>query len=177
MIFAAVFIIAACFALGALLGAPYLPIFDRDAAAAMELAGVGEGTSVLDLGSGDGRILRAAARRGATAAGFEVNPIMFLISLILCWRWRRQLKVRLGNYWTANWPPADVISVFSTQRAMAKLQHELEQRLKAPTTVVSYVFEFSGHRPVRRNRNIFVYRIKPLANRTRPGRASSTVNP
>jgi SAM-dependent methyltransferase len=41
--------------------------------AALDLAGVGPGVHVLDLGCGDGQVLLAAARRGATVAGVEAD--------------------------------------------------------------------------------------------------------
>lgn len=40
----------------------------------LDMAGVGPGDFVIDLGSGDGRIVIAAARRGARALGVEYNP-------------------------------------------------------------------------------------------------------
>ena len=53
--------------LGVFTGAPYVPT-ERDRVERMlELAGVESGTMLADLGSGDGRILIAAARRGAQA--------------------------------------------------------------------------------------------------------------
>ena len=45
-------------------------------AAALDLAEVGEGTRFLDLGCGDGRVLVAAARRGAEVRGVEIDPAM-----------------------------------------------------------------------------------------------------
>ncbi len=41
---------------------------------ALELAGVGDGTHVVDLGCGDGQVLLAAARLGATVGGIEADP-------------------------------------------------------------------------------------------------------
>jgi SAM-dependent methyltransferase len=40
----------------------------------MRLAEVGPGDTLVDLGSGDGRIVIAAARRGATAFGVDLDP-------------------------------------------------------------------------------------------------------
>lgn len=42
--------------------------------AALDLAGVGPGTRLVDLGCGDGQVLLAAAERGATVAGIEADP-------------------------------------------------------------------------------------------------------
>jgi SAM-dependent methyltransferase len=47
---------------------------DRVTEAMLDLAAVKPGDRVIDLGSGDGRIVIAAARRGADALGVEIDP-------------------------------------------------------------------------------------------------------
>ena len=51
---------------------------ERDVRAAMELAGVERGDRLIDLGSGDGRIVIAAAKRGADALGIELDPSLVI---------------------------------------------------------------------------------------------------
>lgn len=46
----------------------------------LDIAGVGPGDFVVDLGSGDGRIVIEAAKRGATAVGIEYNPDLVKLS-------------------------------------------------------------------------------------------------
>ena len=46
----------------------------------MEMAHVGPGDMVMDLGSGDGRNIIAAAKRGARGVGVEYNPDMVALS-------------------------------------------------------------------------------------------------
>ncbi|MGH8709353.1 MAG: class I SAM-dependent methyltransferase, partial [Burkholderiales bacterium] len=46
----------------------------------MRLAQVGPGDTLIDLGSGDGRIVIAAARRGARALGVELEPELVRIA-------------------------------------------------------------------------------------------------
>ena len=48
--------------------------------AMLEMAKVKEGDKLVDLGSGDGRIAIAAAKRGAQAMGIEYNPKMVEVS-------------------------------------------------------------------------------------------------
>ena len=45
-------------------------------AAMLDLARVGPGDRLIDLGSGDGRIVLAAAQRGAIAVGVEIDPAL-----------------------------------------------------------------------------------------------------
>ena len=54
---------------------PFITTPDRVTLAMLELAGVGPGDHVIDLGSGDGRIVVTAARRfGASGLGVEIVP-------------------------------------------------------------------------------------------------------
>ena len=49
----------------------------------LDLAKVTPGDLVMDLGSGDGRMVIAAARRGARAIGVEYNPEMVIHASIV----------------------------------------------------------------------------------------------
>jgi SAM-dependent methyltransferase len=53
---------------------PYITTPDNVTAAMLDIAGVKAGDHLIDLGSGDGRIVIAAARRGATGLGVEIDP-------------------------------------------------------------------------------------------------------
>jgi len=67
----------------------------------MKLLDPKKGEKIVDLGSGNGKILFEIAARGATAYGYEINPL-------LVWRTRWQAK-RLGIdknvkvYWKSFW--------------------------------------------------------------------------
>lgn len=51
----------------------FVPSDDATVSAIMALADLRPGDRLIDLGSGDGRILRAAVARGATAVGYEID--------------------------------------------------------------------------------------------------------
>lgn len=150
-------LVVGCFGLGAFLGAPFLPILGRDGHAALDLAGLKSGETLIDLGSGDGRLLLVAAERGAYAIGYEINPLLYLWSLMRCLRHRDKIKIHLGDFWHTKLPPADVIYVFLIKRYTARLDAKLKADLKSPTRVVSYVFELP-RQPLKRTRNTFLYR-------------------
>ena len=59
------------FALPALIGAPYVPSRSREVQRLFaEALPIGKGDVVLDIGSGDGVVLMAAAQQGARAIGY-----------------------------------------------------------------------------------------------------------
>jgi predicted RNA methylase len=53
---------------------PFVPTPQEVVDKMIELAGVKKGDTVYDLGSGDGRIVITAAKKGARAVGFEIDP-------------------------------------------------------------------------------------------------------
>ena len=52
---------------------PFVPTPQEVVDKMIELAGVKKGDVVYDLGSGDGRIVITAAKKGAGAVGFEID--------------------------------------------------------------------------------------------------------
>ena len=62
-------------------GAIYYPSSDPQIATMLDLAQIKKGERAVDIGSGDGRIVRALARAGAHAHGYELNPFLVF------WSW------------------------------------------------------------------------------------------
>lgn len=145
-----------CFGAGALFGAPYLPARRVDIEAALDLAELKKGETLIDLGSGDGVVLLAAAKRGAYAIGYEVNPLLYLWSLARTRTYRSHITIHLKNYWRVKLPVADVIYAFLITRRMRQLDTKLRAELQQPTRVVSYVFELPL-KPAKQTSNTYLY--------------------
>jgi SAM-dependent methyltransferase len=148
------------FAVAAVTGAPWLPTMRREAEAALDLAQLKPGQTIIDLGSGDGRLLAAAARRGYRAIGYEINPFMYLVSLIVTRRYRRLVTIRLADFWHVPLPPADAIYVFLIQRLMPRLDAKLTRELTQPTLVISFVFAIPDRQPTVTTKNTYLYQYK-----------------
>lgn len=129
-----------------LFGAPYVPTSRERVREMLALAGLRPGETFVDLGSGDGRLVIAAAKAGARAEGWEVNPYLWLWS-----RWMisraglgERAKVHLGSYWDDSMGHADVVSLFLITQQMEKMQEKLLRELQPGSRVVSYAFTFPG---------------------------------
>jgi hypothetical protein len=138
-------------------GAPYVPVLKRDHEALLKLADLKPGQTLIDLGAGDGYLLRAAARRGIRGIGYEINPVMVIVAKILCFRHRKLVQVHLADFWHLATPPGDAIYVFLIPRLMSKLDHKLAAEIKRPTKVISYAFEIPGKQPKLATANAFLY--------------------
>lgn len=128
-----------CFGLGAFLGAPFVPTHRRSTKQALDLLDLEPGQRLLDLGSGSGTLLVAAAKRGLIVTGIEINPVLWFIATIRLWRYRGRAKIILGNYWRTSWPMADGIYVFLIGHYMERLGRRLH-KLQHPAVVVSNIF-------------------------------------
>lgn len=149
--------IALAFAIPGISAAPYVPILGRDVNKLLDLSEIKSGQTLIDLGSGDGYLLRGAARRGVKCIGYEINPVMVIISKILCFRYRKLITIHLANFWDTKLPPADAIYVFLMPGAMDHLDRKLGSEVKQKTTVVSYAFQIPGRKIIRQTQNSFVY--------------------
>jgi hypothetical protein len=144
-------------------GAPYVPSRRRYVARAFEHYDVGKRDVVVDLGSGDGLVLRQAALRGARAIGFELNPLLVLLSR---WLSGPRAKVVLANFWHAALPDdTTLIYVFGaphySRRLLRRLQKEVTRRGR-PLRVLCYGSPLPGTTPDSTFEAYFMYTLVPL---------------
>ena len=129
----------------------YVPTPDTVVAAMLKLAAVREGDTVYDLGSGDGRIVLAAARdRGARAVGIEIDPALVEQSqkAIVAAGLTNRASVRRGDIFKQDLTPATVITLFLQPHLNAQLRPQLE-KCRRGTRIVSHQFSMPGAMPVK----------------------------
>lgn len=159
IIFALILILALGFGVAVLFGAPYLPIFNRDVEKLLDMLGPGEGKTLVDLGCGDGRVLLAAAKRGYSAVGYEINPMMWAIARVRTWRQKDKISVKFSNYWSTDLGGYEVVFTFLIDHFMQKLEAKLVHELKPGAVLISYVFELPSKKPWRKTKNASLYRF------------------
>lgn len=130
-----------------LIGAGYDPTPTKYVCRMLELAEINEDDIVYDLGSGDGRILIAAARvYGARAVGIEADPSRFIYSWlnILVSGQVKRARVKFGNLFKKNISDATIVTLFLFRPTNNKLKSKLLRELKPGTRIVSYIWTFEG---------------------------------
>jgi protein-L-isoaspartate O-methyltransferase len=153
-------LIVLCFGLVVLVGAPYVPTLKPQVAAALELAGLKRGQTMLELGCGDGKVLIAAARQGITITGYELNPLLAAIAWLRTLRYRRQVTVIWGDFWRKDWPPADAVFTFLLPKYMEKLDKKLARYGHKPVKLVSFAFRIPGKRASAQKSNVYLYEYR-----------------
>ncbi len=150
-------LLAFCFSVVLLVGAPYMPTLRKQIELAFELAKLKPGDTIIELGCGDGRVLVEAAKQGLNSVGYELNPLLFVYAWARTRKYGHRVKVVYGDFWRKKWPPADAIYVFLLPRLMSKLEARIAEVEPANHKVISFAFTFPVHKPVAQNRGVFLY--------------------
>jgi hypothetical protein len=124
---------------------------DDVVAAMLELAEVTAEDTVYDLGAGDGRIVIAAARRGARAVGIEIVPELVDLAneSIRTAGLAAQAKVRRGDLFKQYLSPATLITMYLKPHCNTQLRPQLEKH-RPGTRIVSHMFSMPSARPARK---------------------------
>lgn len=141
-------------------GPPYVPTKAEVAAVMLELLGPSEGRTVMDLGSGDGRLLIAAARAGCRAVGYELNLPLVFWSRFRAWRsgLGRRVTVRWANFWKADLSSVDVVMIFGFSTMMDRLARKFSDELRPGCSVICERYRLPGWRPVAERAGVYLYR-------------------
>lgn len=131
--------------------APYYPTPETIVEEMLKLVGLKAGEKMFDLGSGDGRIVIAAAKKGADSVGVEFDEDLYKRSSAKIKALGLEKKARIihGDMLKQNYSSADVLTVYLLPVSNDKMRPLLEEQLKKGTRIVAHDFEFSGWNPVK----------------------------
>lgn len=139
-----------------------MPIHKERLARAIELVKLGPGQKTVDLGSGDGRILIAVAKKGAQAYGFELNPFLVL-------RAKRKIKkeglqnlafCQWRSFWSQDLSSFDVVFIYGISHIMKWLEKKLQRELKPGAKVVAFIFPLPHWKVKEQENGIYIYVVR-----------------
>ena len=111
----------------------------------LQLASLRRGETLFDLGAGDGRIMIDAVRRfGAKAVGVEIDPERISRIRERLAATVTQAELIEGDLFQVDLSSADVIAIYLSDSANAKLAPKLKDELKAGARVVSLDYKLPG---------------------------------
>ena len=158
MILLVICLILICFGGVLLYGAPYVPTLNKQQIIALQMLDLKPGQTLLELGCGDARMLKLAAKQGVKGVGYELNPIVYIVAKINTWRYRSLVTIKLGNFWAVNWPQSDGIYVFLLDRFMKKLNNKvIQQYNNKHVKLVSYSFNIPNKKPTKIQDGLYLY--------------------
>ncbi len=149
---------------------PYVPTPYEAVESMLDLAQVGSDDVLYDLGSGDGRIVIAAAQRGAKAVGVELDTALVLQS-------RKNAEAKdvseltefyQQDLFETDFSEATVVTMYLLPSINAELRPRLLSQLKPGSRIVSYSFDMDGWEPDHKE----VVGVRPIYLWTVPTKAS-----
>jgi cyclopropane fatty-acyl-phospholipid synthase-like methyltransferase len=136
----------------------------------LEMAKIKPGETVYDLGSGDGRIVIAAAGKyKANAIGVEISPKLVASTTADIERAGLTEKARIiqGDVFQTDFTGADVVTMYLDSQSNARLKPRLEKFLKPGARVVSHDYSVPGWKATRvektdgrQEHTIYLYEIR-----------------
>lgn len=130
--------------------APFVPTPPGVVTAMLTVARVGPDDVVYDLGSGDGRIVIAAARAfGARAVGIERNPVLVKEAREAAERSGVAARVRFieQDFFQADLREATVVTLYLLPTVNLKIRDKLRSELRRGTRVVSHYYAMGDWLP------------------------------
>lgn len=125
----------------------------------VERSGLKPGMKMVDLGSGDGRIVIAFAQAGIEAHGYEINPLLIWLSR---WKIRKtgltdKAFIHKQSVFTVDVSPYDCVVVFLVPPMLRKLEQSFAKQIKPSAIVFSNAFAFPNMTSQERDRNWSIY--------------------
>jgi SAM-dependent methyltransferase len=114
--------------------------------AMLDLANVRAGDRLIDLGSGDGRIVLAAAQRGAIAVGIEIDANLVERSRESARRLRLEDRATFvtQDLFETDFSGADVVTLYLLPDVNRRLQPRLLSTLKPGARIVSHDYDLGA---------------------------------
>lgn len=140
-------------------GGPYVPTRNEDVDKMISLAQLRPEDTVVDLGSGDGRIVIAAAKAGVKdALGIEINGALVKSSRIAAKRLGLEnARFEARSFWDADVSDRTVIFLYQVPYTMKRLETKLRNELPAGARIISNDFRFVDWKPELEEEHVRVY--------------------
>jgi predicted RNA methylase len=150
------------------MGAFYVPTSNKIIDEILKNAGLKKGQLFFDLGSGDGRVVRAAVKKyQVRGVGIEINPLLILVSWILAKMEKlNNIEFRRENLFATDIKNADVIFVFLMPETLKSLKSKIINECQKEVLFISHGFVVEGWEKYlqkkisRRDFSTYYYRLK-----------------
>ena len=147
---------------------PYVPTPAVVVERMLNLAGVGAGDVVYDLGCGDGRIVIAAVKRaGVRGVCVEMDPVRLMGSRMNARKEGVEARIRFvqSDLFKVPLHEATVVTLYLLPEVNARLRPRLHAQLRPGARVVSHDFDMGDWKPdetvVETGSIIHLWRIRP----------------
>lgn len=123
---------------------------------------VKQSTRFIDIGSGDGRFVIWAARKGMHATGVEYNPFLTIWSRfrILINGLGKRATIINGDFFKLDYSQYDIAYMYLFNEHMDKLKEKLFKEMPKGSMIITNTFTFSKIEPDLHVGKYYLYKVK-----------------
>jgi len=150
-------------------GVPFIPLTKKQLKAINKRIKLKPADRIIDLGCGDGRVLRMFEKQGVRdLTGYEMNFWVYLLAKINNKISESKSKIYLKDFKKVNLSEYNIIFCYLSDSYMNSLKEKFDKELKPETKIISYTFEAKNWRKPKiiytnkenkKSGKIFVYKI------------------
>jgi len=127
-----------------LCGSSYVPTSMKEVDKIFKIAYLKKNQVFLDLGCGDGRIVRYAVKNfQVKGIGTEINMALIYWARLLSWMSKLNIDYRFSNMVKDSLPKADIIYLFLMPNLIEKIADKLLTQLNQDTLIISHGFKIN----------------------------------
>ena len=165
MLFLAIFLICfICFLIGFIYliqGPPYVPSNDKVVGQMITEIEKIKPKKIVEMGSGDGKLVIALAKKGFNVVGIELNPLLVLRSRKTIKKLHLENKATIlwRNFWSFDTSSYDVLVIYLVTHVMPRLEKKLLKELHTGTYIFSNYCKFPTIKPISEDDRMKVYKV------------------
>ncbi len=141
----------------------FIPSSDERLEAMIKLAHIKPGFKLLDLGSGDGKVVIALAQRfpSCRVIGVEFNPLLVHTSrkAIREARLEKRVSIVHQDFWHSNLSYFDVVFLYGSSYIMEKMEAKVRKEMKPGSQLISSCFTFPTQRASKVLGGVYLYQF------------------
>lgn len=141
-------------------GAPFYPSNKKIIQEIVDFVKKQKNPQVVDLGSGDGRIVLALARENIPVTGIDVNPFLTLFSKLKLFLGKcRNAKIINADIFHTDLSGYNVVVCYLFPEIMHKLEDKFYRELPKGAYIITNTFSLKHHKPLIAKGKLLIYQV------------------
>ncbi|KKQ67324.1 MAG: Methyltransferase type 11 [Candidatus Daviesbacteria bacterium GW2011_GWA2_38_24] len=127
-------------------GAPYVPTSGKIVKEILNKANLKKGQNFIELGSGDGRVVRAAVKNfKVKGLGVDIHvPLIWYSKIISRLQKVPNIEFRIQDFFKTDLSKVDVLFLFLLPNTLKKLREKILKECPKNTLIISHGFQIEG---------------------------------
>lgn len=124
-------------------GAAFIPCPKEALNNLIKITDFKESDTLIDLGSGDGRILIKASKAGAgKCIGIELNPLLVIYSKFkVLFSGLKNIEIKKADIWKTDLSKANIITLYFVPIKMSRLIEKINKEMPSGSKIISYKYK------------------------------------